>query len=87
MPSIEAYSSNEYPSNDEGGQLLANTRTTSVFVDTVLTLSSSSTSQDIVILSSKLPLITISGDFEEPSNSKLVEVPDDSEGSSDDSDF
>lgn len=90
MPDVlgaEPFSGEEYPSDDNVKGLIRNANTTSVFVDMRLMPNSSSGSGDTLVLSAKSPLITILEDSEEPDNSKLVEVPDDSEGSTDNSDF
>lgn len=91
MLSTKPHSSNEYPSDDNRGQLIASTQTTLVSYDTILTPGSSfgsfSGSKDTVVFRVKLSLITISKDTEDPNNLKLIEVLDYSKGSNDELDF
>lgn len=83
---VEPASGDEYPSDEYERGLIAS-QTNFVFRDTTCTLGSSSSSGDTIVLIAKSPLITISKDSSELDNLKLVEVTDDSEGSSDNLDF
>lgn len=87
VPSVKPNLQEEYPSHDNVGRLIGNMQTISVSLDTVCIPSSSSRSGDTVVFRAKSPLMTISEDCEEPNNSNLVEVPNNLEGSSDNSNF
>jgi len=87
VPGAEPQSGEEYPSEEGSEGLLGRRRSTSRSRDTTITPGSSSGSGDTVVLSAKSPLITISEDSHEASDDQLVEVPEESDCSDDDSDF
>lgn len=87
VPGAEPHSGEDYPSEEGSDHLLGCRRSTSRSRDTTITSDSSSGSGDIVILSTKSPLIIISEDSHEATGDKLVEVPEEFDGFDDDSDF